>query len=400
MSAAKKKNAHFEIKPILRKFPKARYYFLLGARSCGKTYPCIKKAIEDAVAGRGVFAYIRRRKESITDTAILDLMAPHHAYIEKLTGGAWNHIGYFRHRWYLEYIETREDGTRVRTKRSDTPIGIALSMSTWETDKGSDFGADKGGVTNIIVDEVFSKGGSYLKDEWDIFTNIISTLVRDRWELNTKIFLLANPVSKYGGHYIRNFGITKKMRSEFGTYEIRYPDASGKVSEKSMSAVFIYIAARTNAAGETIDIDDTATQVYNSFFAFQHSKGKQLSVTHGFWEMEDAATLPKGVYNDSEKRRTIYITFDEELIAVDCMKYTRTGIYYLFIRPTEKIPKNEYFITLGMSLEKKAIIGLKTGHPVAEYLNKIARTNQMYYSDLETADIWHGFLLEAKKRVA
>lgn len=395
-----KKDFHFQIAPLIKKFPKARYYFLLGARSCGKTYPTIRKAIEDAIAGRGVFAYVRRLKESLTETKILDLMAPHHKAVEKLTGGEWNHIGYFRHRWYLELWQEDADGMPVRVKRHPVPIGIAVSLNTWETDKGPDFGADKGGVANIIVDEVFSKGGRYLNDEWGILQNVISSFVRDRWEQDTKIFLLANPVAKYGGQYIRNFGITKKMRSEFGTYEIKYPDASGKISDKSMSAVFVYIAARVNKDGETVSIDDTATNVFNTFFAFEHSRGKQASISHGFWEMDDAATLPKGAYKESSKRRTIWIQFEDELLAVDCMRYNRTGVYYLFVRPTRKIPDDEYFITLGMSLEKKAIIGLKTGHPVAEYLNKIARTNQIYYSDLETADIWHGFLLEAKKRVA
>ena len=396
MSAArKKKNWHFEIKPILKKFPKARYIFLLGARSCGKTFPTIRKALEDAIAGRGVFAYIRRRKESITETALADLMAPHHAAIAELTGGEWNHIGYWRHRWYLEYWE---DERRIR--KNPVPIGLAVAMSTWETDKGPDFGADKGGFANIILDEALSKGNQYLRDEWNIFQQVISTLVRDRWEKNTKIFLLANPVSKYSGEYIRNFGITKKMRNEFGTYEIIYPDKNGKKTEKSMSSVFVYIAARTNEKGEAIDVDDTATNVYNNFFAFEHSRQKSQSITNGIWEMEDAAGLPSGVYENSKKKRSFWVQFDEELLCIDVMKYNRTGVYYLFIRPSRRIPKNEYFFTLGMSLEKHAIIGLRTGHPAAEYLNRIYRTNQVYYSDLETADIWHGFLLEAKKRIA
>lgn len=389
----------FEVEPLLEKFPKARYYWLLGKRGCGKTFPCIKKSIEDNLKGKGVFAYVRRYKDAIKESKMVELMAPQHKVVEELTKGEWNHVGYWRQAWYLEKWEEDADGYMRRVRRNPVPIGYAFAMNTWENDKGPDYGADKGGFADIIIDEVFSKGGKYLPDEFGIFENVISSLVRDRWEQGTKIWMLANPVSKYGSAYIRNFGITKEMREKFGTYEIKYPDHTGKVSMRSMSAVFVYIAARVNAEGETIDIDDTATNVYNSFFAFMHSKAKAESITHGFWEMDEYATLPAGVYRESRKQRTVWLEFDDQFLAIDIMRYVN-GVYYLFIRPSNKIPKDEYFFTLGMSLDRKAIIGLKTGHKVAEKLNKIAKTNRIFYSDLETADVWHGFLLEAKKRVA
>lgn len=390
----------YEVKPLLRKYPNARYYFLMGKRGCGKTYPCIGEALEDAIAGKGGFAYVRRYKESITDTKLAELMAPQHERVAELTDGEWNRVGCWRHAWYLEKWEEMEDGSIRRTKRNPVPLGYAFSMSTWETDKGPDYFADKNGVAHIIIDEVFSKGGKYLPDEFSIFENVLSSLVRDRWEKGTKIWCLANPVAKYGGQYIRNFGITKQMRETPGTYEIKYPDHTGKITERSMSAVFVYIAAITDAQGNTIDIDEEATNVYNSFFAFLHSKGKAQSITHGFWELDEAPGLPSGVYNESEKRRSFYVCFDEEIIAIDVMRYTKTGVYYLFFRPASKVPKDGYFFTLEMSLEKRAIIGLKTGHPAAEYLNKLYRTNKVFYSDFQTADVWHGFLLEAKKHIA
>lgn len=390
----------FEVKPLLKKYPLARYYFLIGARNCGKTYPCVGEALEDAIAGRGGFAYVRRYKESITETKIIELMAPQHGRVAELTDGEWNHVGYWRHAWYLEKWEEDEDGNMRRVKRRPVPIGYAFAMNTWETDKGPDYFADKGGVAHIIIDEVFSKGGKYLPDEFGIFENIISSIVRGRWQKGTKVWCLANPVSKYGGQYIRNFGITKEMRENPGTYEIKYPDHTGKITERSMSAIFVYIAAITDKSGNTIEVDEEATNIYNSFFAFKHSKGKAQSITHGFWELDEAPGLPSGVYRDSEKRRSFYVLFDEEVIAIDVMRYNRTGVYYLFLRPASKVPKDAYFLTLDMSLEKRAIIGLKTGHPAADYLNKLYRTNQVYYSDFQTADVWHGFLLEAKKRVA
>ena len=391
-----KKTRFFEVDPLLKKYPKCRYYFLLGGRGRGKTFPTMKRAIMDAIDGKGVFAYVRRYKETLSDTVLRDLMAPHNggaaAWIEKYTGGKYNRVGYWRRFWYLEKWEPNENGVMERVERNPQPIGKALAINTWETDKGPDFAADKGGMAHIIFDEVLSAGGDYLSDEWRDFQNVISTLVRENWQKPTKIWLLANPVSKFGGPYLRNFGITKKLMSDFGTTLIEYPAENG--AKSLMSCLFVYIAP--SADGKAVDLDRTNT--YNSFFAFPNSTGKSKSITHGYWEMDDAALLPSGVYKLSKEVKTLYYIFGEDLLAAELRRYDESGVYYIFIRPAEKIPKKAYFVTLDMSLSRYAIIGIGTGHPLTEAFQKVAKTNQIYYSDLETADIFHGFQKEAKNR--
>lgn len=391
-----KKSRFFEVDPLLKKYPKARYFFLLGGRGRGKTFPTVRRAIMDAIDGKGVFAYVRRYKETLTDAVLRDLMAPHNggatAWIEKYTNGRWNKIGYWRRYWYLEKWEPDATGTPQRVERNPVPLGKACALNTWETEKGPDFAADKGGMAHIIIDELLSAGGDYLTEEWTAFENTISSLVRENWQKGTKIWLLSNPVSKYGGPYLRNFGITKKLMSDFGTTLIEYPDNVG--NKALMTTLFVYIAPSTDGKG----VDQDRTAVYSSFFAFPNSKGKSQSITHGYWEMEDANLLPRKVYKDSEKKHSLYFLFDESVMCVEMLRYNDTGVYYLFVRPAEKVPKNEYFVTLGMSLDRKAIIGIGTGHPLTEAYNRIAKTNQIYYSDLETADLFHGFQKEAQNR--
>ena len=392
---------YFEVNPILKQYPKARYYFLLGARSCGKTYPTLKHCLEEYFKGNGVFVYIRRYDKYITESKLRDLMAGliKNDIISKLSDGRWNRIKYWQRRWFLERWEQNEEtGIWERVERNPQPVGIAVALNTWEGDKGGDFGADKGGISTIILDETLSEKGDYLENEWSAFQNVISTFIRDRWEKDTKIFLLSNPLSKYGGPYLRNIGIKKQMIKQFGTYEIIYPNEQGQRNKNCMSTIFCYIAAKTDAKGNTISIDDTATQVYNKFFAFENSKGKSLSVTHGYWELEDAAALPSGVYKNSTKSFCLWIHFGEELLCIDFMRYDPSGVYYCFIHPSKRIPKNEYFVTLDMTLDKYGIIGLDTGHPCTKLLGEIWQEKQFYYSDLETADIWHGFCKECKQR--
>ena len=222
--------------------------------------------------------------------------------------------------------------------------------------------------------------------------NVISSLVRDRWEQDTKIWMLANPLSKWANPYFRNMGITRDLMKAPGITEITYPDETGK--KTGMSAIFVYIAAKTDKHGNVIEIDENRTNVYNTFFAFGNSKGKSKSITHGYWEMDDSAKLPSGIYKESDKNRTVYCVFEDEKLAIDLMKYSYTNKYYLFIYPTSELRKNTYYITLSTSLDKYAIIGCDLNHPILKLIMQIYNTGQVYYSDDATADAWHGFLIE------
>lgn len=391
-----KKGRYFEVNPLLDKYPNARYYAILGGRGCGKTYPVIKHCIDDYFDGKGVFAYIRRRKEALSGKNMDDLFAPHSDYIFEKSGHKWNRVRYWRGRFYLELWEFNPETQLVeRTAKQAEPIGGAWAMSTWENDKGGDFGSDKGGISNIIIDEVLSKGGQYLKDEWSIALNVINTLVRDRWEKDTKIWMLMNPLSKWANPYFRNMGIGKELIKQPGITEIKYPDETGK--KTAMSSVFVYIAAKTDKDGNVIEIDENRTNVYNTFFAFGNSKGKSKSMTHGYWEMDDSARLPSGIYQESTKNRTVYCVFEEEKLAIDIMKYDYQNKYYLMIYPTNTIRDKTYYMILGTSLDKYAIVGKDENHPITKLIMQIYNTGQVYYSDDATADAFHGFLLERRR---
>lgn len=382
------KSRYFEVAPLLKKYPLARYYYILGGRSTGKTYPTVKNALTDAIKGKGLFAYVRRYKESLQEVFVNQIFGVHNETVEQLTEGQYNRVVYWRRRFWLElWAVDEQTGNAVKISRDSKPIGVTCCLSTWETEKGGDFGYDDG-IANIILDEALSKAGQYLRDEWSIFQNVISTLVRDRWEVDTKIWLLANPISKWNNPYFRNMGITKKLIESHGITEIKYPNEKGGTA---MTAVFVNL-------GETIQsVNENADKVLSTFFAFEHSKGKSKSITHGFWEMEDSARLPSGVYKESTKNRTLYAIFGEENLAIDIMKYDATNKYYLMIYPVREIRPKTYYLILGTSLDKYAIIGCDESHPISRLLFALLKTGQVYYSDDSTADTWHGFLMERIK---
>lgn len=382
----RKASIFWEAEDILEEKPDARYYFILSMRSSGKTYSVLRNAIRDNWKGLGMFAYVRRHDEYIKPSKIQELFSPQN--IEELTDGVWNKISYFRGFFYYERWEPDEEtGIMRRTLKNPEPCGIACAVNTWEGNKGQDIGAAHGGFKHIIFDEAIT-GQNYLVDEFQKFKNVISSLVRTRTEQDTKIWFLANPLSKWCP-YFPELGITKQMISEPGhRYEIHYPDTD-------MTTVFEYIG--------TMDGKSATSKVFETFFAFPNSKGKSKSITEGFWELDDAVHLPSQVYKNSELIKEVFMYFGETWIRGQVMRYrseiSKANVYYLNWTPSREPKVGEYYFILNAVPDRYAIIGTKTGHPLAQLLNDCYARGQVYYSDNSIADMVHGFLKEANKIV-
>lgn len=382
MAARKKSSPFWECEDLLKEKPNARYYVVLSGRSRGKTYSVLRNAIKDNLKKLGLFAYVRRYDEEIKQKNLIELFGAHD--IKKYTKGKYNKISYFRGFFYFELWGTNEEtGKYERLSKDPKPCGVAIAINTWEKNKGQDIGAAYGGFKHIILDEMIT-GLSYLPDEVQKFKNVISSLVRTRTDQDTKIWLLANPLSKWCP-YFQEFGITQEMLKEpekDAYYEIHYPDTD-------MVLIFAFLSAKI-----AIEKQDN---VYTTFFAFPNSKSKSKAITSGFWELDDSVQLPSKVYRNSERKYKFYLYFSEQWLKGEIMRYDN-GVFYLVWSPSLEAPKDkEYYFILNAVPDKYAIIGTETGHPLAQLVNKIIDTGQVYYSDNATADIYHGFLNEAYK---
>lgn len=378
--------AWFDARKLMKDKPDARYYFVLGGRSHGKTFSVLDVATEDNCNDEGLFAYIRRYDEEIKEKNVKELFSPQVENIKKYTNGEYNKITYFRGFYYYEFWGTdKKTGKYCRLRKSLKPCGVALALNTWERTKGQDIGAAYGGFKHIIFDEAIT-GLSYLPDEFQKFRNIISSLIRSRYSQDTKIWLLANPLSKWCP-YFPELGIQKSWYRETPDqdqwYEIKYPDSD-------MTSIFVYLGAQPPE-------DETQDIIYNTFFAFPNSKSKSKSITGGYWELEDSVHLPSQVYKNSRLVKEVFLYFGEEWIRGQIMRYDVNGTYYVVWSPSREPKKGEYYFILNAVPDRYAIVGTRTGHPLAKLLNDIIQTGQIYYSDNTTADIYHGFLKEAAK---
>lgn len=367
---------------LLAEKPNARYYFILSGRSKGKTYSVLRRAIKDNLNDLGLFAYVRRYDEEIKSKNLQELFGPQN--VKGLSNGKYEKIVYYRGFFYYE-MKIKDPKTGKMTRQKDpNPCGMVLAINTWERDKGQDVGAAHGGFKHIIFDEAIT-GLSYLPDEFQKFKNVISSLVRSRTEQDTKIWFLANPLSKWCP-YFPELGINKNMIAQPGKrYEIKYPDTD-------MTTIFEYI-------GGPAQSDDEKSKVFETFFAFPNSRSKSKSITEGFWELEDSCHLPSKVYNNSDLKKEVFMYFGEEWIRGQIMRYRENGTYFIVWSPSRAPKKGEYYFILNAVPDKYAIIGTRTGHPYAELINTLIRAGQIYYSDNTVADLYHGFIKEAAKIV-
>lgn len=338
----------------------AQYNFLLGGRGCGKTYAVIKQAIENYFATGEQFAYVRRYKESIGPTKTRTLIDPHKELIMKLSEGRYNHVKIWKQCFWLEYVDP-ESGRVV--EKNPEPMGVLVSLNTQDNDKGQDLGF----MRYIIFDEVIARNG-YLKDEWSIFQNCISSLVRNR--PGTTIYMLANPISKFC-LYFDELGIDFNAAQQGKIYVIKY-DEEGK-----MKCAFEYI-------GDNLEGCST---VADEYFGFKNEKAR--SITEGIWELENVKHLDSGIYKVSTKKRTIYLEFTGKYFACDIMYYNE--VYYEFWRPATKIPEKEYYLTLERPLDKYGIVGCYKNHPIYKLINDIFVTGRVFYATNTVGDYISGF---------
>ena len=171
---------------LLKDFPDAQYYVIYGERSNGKTYDALSRGLRNYAKTGDQFAYLRRWGEDIRTKNLSNLFSGHieNGFLKSTFGDEWNQIYYRSGKFYLERRD--EDGNITR---DETPCGYAFDLNGMEHYKSTSFPR----VTSIIFDEFLSRNG-YIPNEFVLFQNSLSTIIRQRD--NVKIFMLGNTVNQ------------------------------------------------------------------------------------------------------------------------------------------------------------------------------------------------------------
>lgn len=368
------KDKFYSIRHLIQLHPDAHYYVVYGQRSNGKTYSTFDYCLEDYFKNGNKFAYIRRWKEDIKQSKMNQLFDGliRDGKIKKYSKGKYEEIFYYGRAFYLVGYEnvTKEDGTIERKKFiSEKPFCYVYVLTEEEHDKGF----ESPEVYNIIFDEFIARG-RYLPDEFIVFQNVLSTIIRLR--TNIKIFMLGNTINRYS-IYFNEMGLTNIQKQKIGTID-----------------VYNYGESGLKVVCEYSDIE-AKKKKSNVYFAFENPKLQMI--TRGSWEIAIYPHLyPDMKYKPKDIKYMYFIEFDDVLLQCDIVMLKELKMLFTFVhlKTTPIKEDNKYLVyTLNPNAKtnyRKNLLVAFT--PIEKLIIDLFRKDKVFYQNNEIGDVVRNYI--------
>lgn len=346
----------------------ATYNVIFGERSNGKTYATLKQVLENYFSDGSQFAYIRRWSVDVQPKRMNNLFNAiiEDGYLEKLSGGKFTAIFYRTGRFYLC---TYNDKGKPIYNEEDI-IGYAFSLSENEHNKANSYPR----VTTIIFDE-FLTNKIYLPDEFMLFMNTVSTIVRQR--TNVKIYMLGNAVNKFCP-YFKEMGLTNILTMKQGTID-----------------VYTYGETKLKVAVEYAD-SKKKFKKNNFYFAFNNPKLKMI--TGGAWELNIYPHAPVK-WRPKDIIFTYFIDFNDSLYQCEIINKDANVFTYIHEKTTPiKNPDKDIIYTFDYN--PKINYNVNILKPLNDYQNKITwfyTHDRVYYQNNNVGDAINNYLKICKR---
>lgn len=258
----------------------ADFMLCIGQRGNGKTYGILKYFLQQYKKTKKRFCYLRRWDEDIKAYRMEQLFAPFRNLLDELFGDEFT-IVYKNHKFYL----VNGNGTKVDT------LGYVLSISSSAHTKSISYT----NVGYILYDEFIRMTGEQeLRDEMSRFDNTLSTIIRGD-NVNVKVFMLANTVSKYSPFFLR-FAIDIN-KIEQGTITVKdIPLETGDILKVAL---------------EYCEFNEEASKKISKY-------STNAMIKSGKWEIPETDEIPT-VPNSIIKEQLLFTIFSEEVnVTVGC----------------------------------------------------------------------------------
>lgn len=346
----------------------ATYNVIFGERSNGKTYATLKQVLENYFNDGSQFAYIRRWSVDVQPKRMNNLFNAiiEDGYLEKLSGGKFTAIFYRTGRFYLC---TYNDKGKPIYNEEDV-IGYAFSLSENEHNKANSYPR----VTTIIFDE-FLTNKIYLPDEFILFMNTVSTIVRQR--TNVKIYMLGNTVNKFCP-YFKEMGLSNILTMKQGTID-----------------VYTYGETKLKVAVEYAD-SKKKFKKNNFYFAFNNPKLKMI--TGGAWELNIYPHAPVK-WKPKNIVFTYFIDFNDTIFQCEIINKDANVFTYIHEKTTPiKNPDKDIIYTLDYN--PKINYNINILKPLNDYQNKITwffTHDRVYYQNNNVGDAINNYLKICKR---
>lgn len=344
---------------------KAQYRMVIGERSNGKTTGVLGNILDWHVASNygKAGAYIRRYKDDLRGIENITNGIVSLGWVRKRTKGRYNAVRYWRQAFRLCEMNTK--GEVVKT--CPNPFLYAFDLSTQERYKSQSFPA-----CDIICFDEFMTRSFYLKDEFMLFQNLLSTIIRDRD--SPVIYMLANTVNQYCP-YFEEMGLTNVKKQRKGTID-----------------VYEYGKSELKVAVERCEGISKKSDVY---FAFDNPR--LAMITKGEWEIDIYPHLPLK-YKRKDRLFSYYMEFKGERL--ECEVVSVDDNLFTFIhRKTTPIVEKEYPVysnRFDPRLNWSTSV-YKPRNEIERFILSFFRDNKVCYQTNEVGEVVRNMLMDMER---
>lgn len=360
MARRKQDPTYYHLDNILSK--NCHYNLIVGERSNGKTYACLKYGIEQYAKHGHQMAILRRFREDFTGKRGAELFAAivQNSEVTNATGGKWTGIYYYASRWYMCRYD---DGVRTV---DDTPFAYGFAITQMEHDKGTAYPM----VKNIVFDEFITRS-SYLPDEFIMFTNTLSTIIRQRNDV--KIFMLGNTVNKYCP-YFNEMGLKHIKEMTQGNIDVY------KVGDSGLRIAVEYCGTSQRVKKKS-DI----------YFSFDNPKLEMI--TRGVWEIDVYPHCPCK-YKPKDILFTYFIDFDGELLQCEIVQSGEMPFTFIH-RKTTPIKDLDKDLVFSQRWDPRPNWRRKITErfPIVQKIFEYFKNDKVFYQDNEVGEIVRNYLV-------
>lgn len=361
MTKQKQNNKFYSLDAILKK--NADYNIVFGERSNGKTYAALLYGLKRYVSDGTQIAYIRRWREDLRGKRGETLFAAHvqNGVIDDLTDGKYNRVIYKSGKYYLGTFDTETETTAI----CENPFAFSFSLSEQEHEKSTSYP----NVNTIIFDEFLTRQ-YYLPDEFMLFMNLLSTIIRQR--NNAQIFMLGNTVNKYCP-YFAEMGLKNIPTMKQGAIDV-YEFGEGG------ARVAVEYAATTKE-----------TKKSNKYFCFDNQKLQMI--TGGKWELSAYPHLPIK-YAPKDVIFKFFVEFEDNVLQGNII--CKGSDYFLFFHAkTTEIKDYDTQLIYTLKTDGKPNHKRKLISTATEFDKKITKffaTDKVFYQSNEIGEIVRNYI--------
>lgn len=355
---------YYSLDRILKK--NADYNIIFGERSNGKTYACLEYGIKQFVKDGSQMAYIRRWREDIKGKragTLFDNLAPR---ISELTNGEYTEIYYWNNRWFL----SNYDSELKKHVPCEKALCYGFALSEMEHDKSTSYPE----VRTIIFDEFLTRK-YYLPDEFILFMNVLSTIIRNRGDV--KIFMLGNTVNKFCPYFgemgLRHIGDMKQ-----GTIDV-YQYGDNKLT------VAVEYADSLNK-----------NKPSNKYFAFDNQNLKMIS--GGKWELAIYPHLSVK-YDQKDILFTYFIMFEDNILQCEIVLKDENLFTYIHEKTTP-IKDEKHDIIYSLQIKEGNNYRVRLLSRMTKLDTKISSfylRNKVFYQNNEVGELVRNYIMQSEK---